>query len=194
MKVKNYKEGDIYPENHEVRASLYNLGEKWEFYYDRETGSNENVEIKTQALNNTLQYGNLFVEYEARYAGKTEIEPSGISITPCRTWIFQFVDDQGVFHPVSININSDYLSQVIEKGLKEGVVRTIPTKNLVTGDTNYGYLVSILYLFLPLMINTHNIPREKFCNPEKKEMTEQEKKDRLRNLNVNKKRNETNKT
>lgn len=188
MKVKNYKDGDIYPENDELRISLFNLGEKGEFYYDRETGSNENVEIKTQDFNNTLQYGNLFVEHSARYAGKQEKVPSGISISPCRTWIFQFVDGDGKYHPVSININKDYLLEVIQKGMEEGIVREIPTNNLETGDTNYGYLVSMLYLLEPLIINTHHIPKGKFCNPVKKEMTEQEKRKRLADLKVNNKK------
>ena len=194
MKETNYKKGDIFPENHEIRQHLFNLGEKGEMYWDKTIGSNENVEIKTQDINNTLQYGNLFIEHSARYAGKQEIVPSGIRTTECETWIFQFVNGDGNYHPISININKDYLLEVIQKGMKEGVVREIPTNNLETGDTNYGYLVSILYLFQPLIINTHQIPRGRFCNPAKPEMTEQEKRNRLRNLEVNKKKNEANKT
>jgi hypothetical protein len=194
MKETNYKKGDIFPENDEIREHFFNLGNKGEYNWDAMVGSNENVEIKTQDFNNTIQYGNLFVEHSARYAGKQEIVPSGIRTTECDTWVFQFVDRDGKYHPISININKDYLLEVIRKGMEEGIAREIPTNNLETGDTNYGYLLSILYLFQPLIINTHQIPRGRFCNPAKPEMTEQEKRDRLRNLEVNKKKNEANKT
>jgi hypothetical protein len=186
MKEQNYKKGDIFPENKKIREHFFNLGERGEHYWDTTIGSNENVEIKTQDLNNTLQYGNLFIEHSALYAGKTEIKPSGISITNCDTWIFQFVDEKGKHYPLSINIQKEYLLERIEQGLKLGIVRDIPTNNLATGDINYGYLLSILFLFEPLIFNTHKLPKDAFCNKVKKEFTENERNNRLAEIHNNK--------
>lgn len=192
MKEKNYYNGDIYPENRKIREHFFNLGEKGEHYWDTTIGSNENVEIKTQDINNTIQYGNLFVEHSAVYAGSTEKKPSGISISNCKTWIFQFVDAENNYYPLSINIQKEYLLERIKQGLDLKVVRDIPTNNLATGDTNYGYLLSILFLFEPLIFNTHKIPKDNFCKEVKKQYTENEKKSRL--AEVHKKLKETNET
>lgn len=191
MKVKNYHEGDINPDNWEIKKHFFNLGEKGEMHWEATIGSNENVEIKTQDYSNTVKYGNLFVEHSAKYAGKHEFVPSGISITKCETWIFQFVDANQNYYPISININKDYLLKVIQKGLREKLVVEISTKNLQTGDTNMGYLVSIIYLLKELIENTHIIPKENFCNKTKPELTQQEKKQRLQE--ITKLRNEKNK-
>ncbi len=192
MKEQNYNNGDIYPENRKIREHFFNLGEKGENYWDATIGSNENVEIKTQDLNNTIKYGNLFVEHSAMYANSKEKKPSGISITNCDTWIFQFVDENGKYYPISINIQREYLLRRIQEGLKLKMVRDIPTNNLKTGDTNYGYLLSILFLLEPLISNTHEILKDKFCNKVKKQYTENEKKSRL--FEIQQKRNKTNET
>jgi hypothetical protein len=65
-------------------------------------------------------------------------------------------------------------------------VRKQQTRNLETGDTNYGYLVSILYLMGSLIENTHYIPKEEFCKEKKAKPTEQDRIARLRELNANK--------
>lgn len=186
MKEQNLKKGDIYPENRKIREHFFNLGNRGEYYTDETILSNENVEIKTQSLSNTKKYGNLFVEHSAKFPERAYIKPSGIRTTECDTWIFQFTDEDETYYPVSININKDYLLSVIEKGLAQGIIREQETKDLETGDINIGYLVSILYLLKPLLENTHSKPKADFCEPKKSKPTEQDRINRLKELNANK--------
>jgi hypothetical protein len=189
MKLKNYKDGDIYPENHEIREHFFKLGEKYEKQADRETFSNENVEIKTQEYETTLKYGNLFVEHTSQLPGSTEFKPSGISISTCNTWVFQFYHKDKLL-PFSINLNRNYLLDVIQKGLQEGWVKQGTTDNLETGDYNYGYLVPIMFVMEPVMKNTYKLVRELFWDRNFKEIdlnNPEEVKKRLSQLKMNQK-------
>ena len=189
MKLKNKKDGDIYPENHEIRQHFFHLGEKYELQGDRETFSNEYVEIKTQHYSTTLRYGNVFVEHTSQFPGSTDFKPSGISISTCNTWVFQFYNSDGLL-PFSININRNYLLDVIQRGLNEGWVKEGTTDNLETGDYNYGYLVSIMFLIEPVIKNTYEPVRTQFWDMNFKKIdlnNPEEVKKRLSQLKMNQK-------
>lgn len=189
MKIRNYKEGDIYPENREIREHLFKLGEKYERELDKRILSNENVEIKTQGLDTTQQYGNIFVETSSYFPDKGEQRHSGISITHCETWIFAFNDENGNLLPFSINLNTEYLLDTITKGLKEGWVKEQTTQNLETGDINCGYLIPILFLFEPVLSNTYEgVVKLFFERKNKIDWSDfNKRKQRLQELTINKK-------
>jgi hypothetical protein len=183
MKITDYKKGDIYPSNKGIRQHFFDLGERFERELDKSLLSNENVEIKTQGLQTTTKWGNVFVEYAAVFPGSTEVKPSGLSITECDTWVFQFYDeDTNKLLPFSINLNRQYLLEVIDRGLEQGWVKEQITPCLETGDYNYGYLVPIIFLLQPIIQNTFEPVMEKFNDLKLKKIDWSDEK--IRNLRL----------
>lgn len=151
MKLHNRSEGDIYPQSKQIRNLLINLGERYETILDETYLSNENVEIKTESVHKVLREGNIFVEYECIYKGKTESVNSGITVQRSSGWVWAFQEEMELL-PLALLLEREYLLEVIQKGLYEGIVDTsgwVPLPE--TGDVVKGYLVPLWYLLAPFL-------------------------------------------
>lgn len=150
------KDGDIEPENLQIRKKLFNEYEGGELVLDEDILSNKDTEVKTLSWVQFSSTGNLFVEYEALYPERKNFIESGIKTTKSKYWLFNFRDENGWLNDVVYIFSIKHLLKTIKKGLDEGWVTSTTTEKLPTGDYNKGYLVPLMMLQQEMYNTTHD--------------------------------------
>lgn len=162
----NMKDGDIVPTNkrvietldqileHYYRNPKFQRGIKDEQWVDtnvfsapeNQTEIKHLTEIKTESIDRIQEYGNFYVETDAKISGYQHFLPSGISTTKSNWWVVCMKDKQDMLLPYFFCMSTDYIKELMSKSDTNNIKLNQPTLNLDTGDDNLGALVKITTL------------------------------------------------
>lgn len=171
---KTSTEYDIQLENEKLnklirtRQDVYDYFTEFEFDVDRRVSTSE---IKVQREQSVRKNNCFFIERAMKKPGWTDFIPSGIETTKADTWGLPVLKVDGTLHPIMVFVVTEWLKDLIQRGLQEGWVGDITTYPLpVTKDINKGYVIPI-YKLLEELLEMKEIP-----------MTDEEKRQRLKEL------------
>jgi hypothetical protein len=169
-------DGDYKPSVDEIKQTLFKIGDDSERYYQTQVWDNELVEQKCEGWELAQRYGNIFVEYETKYPGRSNWEKTGISITKSGHQFRTFINDKGEYLPFSFVLTTGYVLELVEKGLQEGWVRDTETYLSNTQCLVKGWVIPVVRIFQSFFLTTPDdilLPllndREKYQENKKKE-------------------------
>lgn len=133
------------------REKNYQQGKDDEVYLDKIHFSNDKIEVKVESADKIERTGNRVIETGTQINGSVTFKPSGLSVTSASTYTFATRQENGSIDPILLSVTTEELHNIIQRGKKEGWVRTIEKDVEVTGDYNELELIPFGRLVQPIL-------------------------------------------